>query len=159
MYTGLAERCAGRLVAIAASRSFSFTYAPVGSLARITATSNAMGDLQHLCGALAYNNAWRHGVAGCDPRHNGTVSDTQVVDPIDIKFAVYDRHGIAAHLGSAGLVPVCDNAISNKGFQRFSLHPPWYHLALYEWPQRSGVRNLAAELHTLDHRLQIIRDS
>jgi hypothetical protein len=37
MYIRLAERCARRLVAIAAIRSFSFTYALVGSLARITA--------------------------------------------------------------------------------------------------------------------------
>ena len=74
-----------------------------------------MGDLQHLCGALAYNNAGRHGVACCDAGHNGTVSDTQVLDPIDLKFAVYNRHGIASHLGTAGLVPADQWSVKMSG--------------------------------------------
>jgi hypothetical protein len=57
-----------------------------------------MGDLQNLCGTLANDDAWRHRVACCDAGHDGTISDTQVLDPIDIKLAVYDRHGIAPHL-------------------------------------------------------------
>jgi hypothetical protein len=53
-----------------------------------------MAGLQNLSGTLANNNAWRHRVAGCDARHNGTVSDTQVVDPIDLERAVHHRHRI-----------------------------------------------------------------
>src|SRR3979490_1911247 len=124
-----------------------------------TISSYSVSSLQYFSCAFPNDNAGGHSIAGRYSRHDGTVCNPQVVDPIDLKFAVYDRHGIASHLGSAGLVPVCDNGISNKAFQRFSRHAPWYHLAFYEWPQRRGVRYLATELHTPDHGLQIVRAS
>ena len=57
--------------------------------ARQKKRSHAMSGLQHLCRALADDNTWRHRVAGCDARHNGTVSDTKMIDPMDLERAVH----------------------------------------------------------------------
>src|SRR5260370_29812593 len=124
-----------------------------------TISSYSVSSLQHFSCAFPNDNAGGHSVAGRYPRHNGTVCNTQVIDSIYLKLAVYDRHGVPSHLCGTRLMPTCDNRISNKVFQRFSLHLPWYHLASYERPQCSGVSYLATEFHAPDHGLQIVRVS
>ena len=52
-------------------------------------TSSAVGDFQYFRGALANDNAWRHDVAGCDARHNGTVSGARHSHTCDSRVASY----------------------------------------------------------------------
>jgi hypothetical protein len=68
--------------------------------------SDAMSGFQNLSGTLANDDAWRHRVAGCDARHNGSVSDTKIVDPMDLERAVHHRHRVVSHLGSTCLMPI-----------------------------------------------------
>jgi hypothetical protein len=51
-----------------------------------------------LSGAIADDDTGCHGVIGRYTRHDGSVSDTKVVDSVDPEMTVYDRHGIAPHL-------------------------------------------------------------
>ena len=56
--------------------------------------SDAMSGFQNLSGTLANDDAWRHRVAGCDARHNGTVSDTKIIGPMDLERAVQPMAGL-----------------------------------------------------------------
>jgi len=51
---------------------------------------------KYLCGALAYDHTRRRGVSSCDALHDGSVSNTEVTDSIDLKSAVDNRHGITS---------------------------------------------------------------
>ena len=55
--------------------------------------SDLIGSPQDLSGALADDDAWSHGVAGGHAQHNGPVRDAKVLDSIDPKPAIDDRHG------------------------------------------------------------------
>jgi hypothetical protein len=74
------------------------THSPCASRDAFSTTAQAqepfrlysMSSLQHFSCAFPNYNAGGHSVAGCYTRHNGTVCNPQVVDPIDLKFAVYD---------------------------------------------------------------------
>jgi hypothetical protein len=43
---------------------------------------------QNLCSALASDDAGRHSVASGHARHDEAVSDTEVLNSIDLKFAI-----------------------------------------------------------------------
>src|SRR5260221_10709034 len=65
-------------------------------------------------GTLADDDAGSHGVAGRHARHDRAIRDAKVFDSIDLKLGVYDRHRIAAHLGSASLMVVSSGRIANE---------------------------------------------
>ena len=50
-----------------------------------------MIGFQYFFGALADNDAGGHGVAGCHPWHDGSIGDTQILDPIDFEIGIYHR--------------------------------------------------------------------
>src|SRR5258708_13346509 len=88
-----------------------------------------MIGFQYFSGALANNDAGSHGVTCRHTRHNGTISNTQIFDPVDLAVGVYNRHGITSHLGSTRLMPVGnhsipDEAFSLSPFQVTRHHPP-----------------------------------
>src|SRR5215471_6097105 len=78
--------------------------------------SKAVLRLQHFSGAFTDDHAGRHGVSSCHARHDGPVSNTEVIDSIDLESAIDNRHGIASHLGSTGLMRIARQGLSNKVF-------------------------------------------
>src|SRR5262245_61420350 len=93
---------------------------------------------ENLSGALANDDAGSHGVAGGHAWHDGAVRNTKVVDAIDFQRAINHRHGVSAHLGGAGLVPITHRRISHEVFELCPFHVAWHHLALGERPKRNG---------------------
>jgi hypothetical protein len=111
---------------------------------------------QDLCGTLANDDAGSHRVAGCHAWHDGPIRDTKVCDTIDFEFAINHRHGVLAHLGGAGLVPVARGSIADKVLQFGTFQVAWYHLALSKRSKCGGVAYLAAEFHTGYRGLQVV---
>ncbi len=54
-------------------------------------TSNAVGDLQQLCGALANDDACRHRVAGHYAGHNGRVRNPEILAAATCGFSAASR--------------------------------------------------------------------
>src|SRR5216683_7075653 len=94
--------------------------------------SHAMSGFQNLSGTLANYDARRHRVAGCDARHNGTVSDTKIVNPVDLEGAVHHRHRVMPHLGSTCLVPITAGRITDEVLECSAFEIAWHHLPLDE---------------------------
>jgi len=107
-----------------------------------------VGDLQHLCGALANDNAWRHRVAGRHAGHNGRVRNPEIVEPVHPEFTVHNRGCIPAHPGCAALVPVADGGFSDKVLQIQPREVSGHHLPPGEGAQRLRVAYFAAKLDT-----------
>src|SRR6266404_924818 len=99
--------------------------------------SNAVGDLQDLSGALANDDARRHRVAGCDARHDRTVSDTKIIDAMDLERAVHHRHRIVSHLGSTCLMPIAACCVTDEVLECSAFEIAWHHLPLNERAQWS----------------------
>src|ERR1700730_2703560 len=130
-----------------------------GSLARGTAiarTSSAVGDLQHLCAALANDNAWRHRVAGRHAGHDGRVRNPEILEPVRSELAVHNRRCIAAHPGRAALVPVADGAVPDKGLQFEPLQVARHHLPPCEGTEGLRVAYFAAKLDTGQRGLDVV---
>src|SRR5258708_37669015 len=100
--------------------------------------------LQHLSCTLADNNAGRHRVASCHARHDGTVRYAKVVDSIDLEIAVYNRHGIASHLGRTRLMVVSKGPLANEVFKLRPFQVTGHHLAFDVWTERRRVAYLSA---------------
>jgi hypothetical protein len=83
-----------------------------------------MSDLQNLSGTLANDDARRHGVAGCDARHNGAVSDAKIIDPVDLEGAVDHRHRVVSHLGRTCLVPIAACCVADEVLECGTLASP-----------------------------------
>ena len=81
------------------------------------ATSQGVLGLEDLRGAFADDDAGRHGVSGGDAGHDRPVSDTEAVDSIDFQLAIDHRHGVSAHLGGAGLMPVAHGGIADEALK------------------------------------------
>src|SRR6266446_1122782 len=113
--------------------------------------------LQDLSCALADDNAGCHCVARRHAGHDGTVCDAKVVDSIDPEIAIDDCHGVAAHLGGTGLMPVRGDALADKVLEFCALHISWHHLALGEAVKGGGVTDLPTEFDARDRSLQIVR--
>ena len=94
-----------------------------------------MSGFQNLPGTLANYNARRHRVAGCDAWHDGTVSDTKIIDPMDLERAVHHRHRIVSHLGSTRLMPVAACCVSDEVLECSAFEIAWHHLPLDEAAQ------------------------
>jgi hypothetical protein len=88
-----------------------------------------MGDLQHLCGVLANDNACRHGVVGRHAGHNRRVRNPQILEPVHSEFIVHNGGCIPAHPDGAGLVPVADSAVPDKVLQFDPFEVSRYHLS------------------------------
>src|SRR6266850_6520964 len=99
-------------------------------------TSSAVGDLQHFCGALANDDARRHRVAGCGARHDGTVSDPKIIDPMDLERAVHYRHRVVSHLGRTCLMPIAACHVADEVLECGAFEIAWHHLSLDERAQR-----------------------
>jgi len=104
--------------------------------------------LEYLSSSLSDDNAWSHGVASCNARHDGAIRDTKAVDSIDFEVAVYDRHGIASHLCGAGLMPIGTGRASHEILKIRFFETTWYHFTLGKGSQRSGACKLATELYS-----------
>src|SRR5260221_14255247 len=107
-----------------------------------------MIGFQYLSGALADNDAGSHGVARCYARHDGSISNAQVFDSIDLEVGVYYRDGITSHLGGTRLMPIGHYRIPDEVFEFSAFQVTRHHLALGERTKCSGVADLAAKLHT-----------
>jgi hypothetical protein len=94
-----------------------------------------MSGFQNLSGTLANDDAWRHRVAGCDARHNGSVSDTKIVDPMDLERAVHHRHLVVSHLGSTCLMPIAACGVTDEVLECSAFEIAGHHLALDEGAQ------------------------
>jgi hypothetical protein len=57
--------------------------------------SNLVVTPQEFSGTFADDQARSHGVAGGHTRHDGAIVDSEILDSIDLKFGVHNRHGIA----------------------------------------------------------------
>src|SRR5260370_17353120 len=101
--------------------------------------SDLMSLPDHLTGTLADNHAGRHGVAGSDARHDGSVSDTKVLDSVDFEATVHYRHWVSAHLGSTGLMPIGDAGIPDEVFESGAFEIARHHLALHETSENAAV--------------------
>jgi len=130
--------------------------APLRSFREDCKTSSVMGDLQHLCGALANDDAWRHRVAGRHAGHNGRVRNPQIVEPVHSEFTVHNRCCIPAHPGCAALVPVADRAVPDKVLQFDPLAISRHHLPPGEGTQRLRVAYFAAKLDTGQRGLEVV---
>jgi hypothetical protein len=62
--------------------------------------------LDDFCGPFTDDDAGGHGVSGGDAGHDRAVGDAKVFYSIDFQCSVDHRHGVVAHLGGAGFVPV-----------------------------------------------------
>ena len=110
-----------------------------------------------LSSALAYDDAWRHGIAGCHAWHDRTVRYAKIVDSIDLEIAIYDRHRIATHLGGASLVIVGSGCVADEIFKCCAFQVTWHHLALDETTKGSGIADFAAKLDTGYGSLHVVR--
>src|SRR5215469_13388305 len=72
---------------------------------------------QDRCGALAYNDAWRHGVANCHPTHDQAIRNAKIFDSVDFKVAIDYRHIVSTHLCCTCFVPEARSCIANKVFK------------------------------------------
>jgi len=115
-----------------------------------------MGNPHDLCGTLANDDAWSHGVAGCHAWHDRPIRNTQIFDSIDFKIAINHGHGVSSHLGGTRLMPVGHGCIANEVFKLGTFQVSWHHLALDEWAKCGGVAYLAAEFHAGYRGLQIV---
>src|SRR4029077_16313871 len=97
--------------------------------------SDAMSCFENLSGTLANYDTWRHRVAGCDAQHNGTVSDTKIIGPMDLERAVHHRHCIVSHLGSTRLMPIAACSVTDEVLERSAVEIAWHHLPLDEGAQ------------------------
>jgi hypothetical protein len=100
-------------------------------------TSSAVVDLQHFRGTLANDDARRHRVAGCDARHDGTVRDAKMIDPMDLQGTIYHRHRVVSHLGGACLMPIAACCVTDEVLTCSALETARHHLPLNELAQWS----------------------
>jgi hypothetical protein len=96
-----------------------------------------MSGLQNLSGTLTNYDARGHRVAGCDARHNGTVSDSKIIDPVDLERAVHHGHPIVSHLGSTCLMPIAACCVTDEVLKCSAFEIAWHHLLLDERAQWS----------------------
>jgi hypothetical protein len=76
--------------------------------------SECVVGLEDLGCAFADDDAGCHRVSGCYPGHDRPVGDAKVFYPIDFQLAVDHGHGVSAHLGGAGLMPIGRGGIPNE---------------------------------------------
>ena len=94
-----------------------------------------MSGFQNLSGTLANYDARRHRVSGCDAWHDGTVSDTKIIDPMNLERSIYDRHRVVSHLGSTCLMPIGACCVTDEVLERRAFEIAWHHLPLDEGAQ------------------------
>src|ERR1700738_3871821 len=80
-------------------------------------TSECVFGLEDLRGAFADDDAGGHGVSGGDAGHDRPVGDAKVFYPIDFQRAANHGHGVLAHLGGTGLVPVGQGGIPHEALE------------------------------------------
>src|ERR1700753_3148306 len=114
-----------------------------------------MISLQYLCAALADDHAWRHRVAGRDPRHDRSVGDAQPVDPVDFERTVDDGHVVSPHLSRAGVVPVWRRGVADEILHLGLPKRAWHDLAFHEGAHGGGIADLPAEFNAAHRRLPI----
>src|ERR1700756_1571622 len=105
-------------------------------------SSNVVGSPQHLSSTLANDHTGSHCVAGCHARHDRAVSNTKVVDSIDFEMTIYDRHGVSAHLGGTGLMPIGHGGIPDEVVEVGALQITRHDFAFGEWLECHRVADL-----------------
>jgi hypothetical protein len=109
--TGVNRRCSGMvellesqaIVQMRAERDTS----DVSSLCSFRKASAARSPMM-MQGAIVF--------AGRHARHDRAICDAKVLDSIDPKLGIYDRHPIAPHFCGTSLMPVRSGRIANKVF-------------------------------------------
>src|SRR5262249_34285798 len=112
---------------------------------------------QYLCGALPDHEARCHGISRRHARHDGPIGDPKVVDSVDLKVGIDDRHGIATHFCSTRLMVVSHSRIADEVFQCSSLQIARHDFAFSVRSKWSRITNLATQFNTSYRGLQIIR--
>ena len=115
-----------------------------------------MSRLEDLSCAFADDNAGGHGVAGCYTGQDGAVSNAKVFHTINLEVAIYYRHGVAPHLGTACLVQTSLRRLTNEIFQLLRPQIAWQNLALNKGAKWHGVAYFPAELYTCHRSLEIV---
>lgn len=106
---------------------------------------------------LADHDAGRHRVACGYAWHDGGVGDAKAFHPIDLQRAVHDRHGVAAHLRRAGLVPEGAKPVTKEPIELLDVETARSYLAPREGPQGRGIANRARHADTGRQILQALR--
>src|SRR5215813_13756469 len=89
---------------------------------------------QDLCSALAYDDAWRHGVANCHTWHDRAIRNAKIFNSIDFKVAIDYRHIVSTHLSCTCFVREAHSPIANEVFKFGAFQVSRHHLALDKWP-------------------------
>jgi hypothetical protein len=114
-----------------------------------------MSRLQDLSCTFAYDDAGGHGVAGCYTGQDGAVSNAKFFHTINLEIAIYYRHGVAPHLGTACLVQTGLRRLANEIFQLLRLQIAWQNLALNKGAKWHRVAYFPAKLYTCHGTLEI----
>jgi hypothetical protein len=94
--------------------------------------------------------------ADCYAGQDGAVSNAKVFHTINLKVAIYYRHGVAPHLGTACLVQTGLRRLTNEIFQLLRLQIAWQNLALNKGAKWHRVAYFPAKLYTCHCSLEIV---
>jgi len=107
--------------------------------------------------ALADDDAGRHRVAGRYPRQNGSIRNTKAIDAVNPQLSIDHRHRITAHFGSAGLMPVRNEPISEELLQFCHAQSAGRHFTARERAQRKRIADLASHAQSDDEIFEVLR--
>ena len=116
-----------------------------------------MALLQDFGGALADDDAGGHGVSRRDAGHDRSVGNTKMFDAVNLQIAIHDGHGISAHFGCAGFMPVTDGRVANELLEFWSRQVARHYFTLDKLSQWSRVADFSAELYAGNRRFEIVR--
>jgi hypothetical protein len=85
-----------------------------GNDERVAQTTALLHDFG---GPLADDDAGSRGISRRDAGHDKSVGSTKMFDAIDLPIVIHDGHGISAHFGCAGFMPVTDGHVAHELLQ------------------------------------------
>ncbi len=112
---------------------------------------------ENFCCTFADYDARCLRIAGRYARKDRTVGDPKSFYTIDFEIAVDHRHGVSAHLGGAGLMPIGRRGITDEPLQLGALQVARHYFAPGERPKCGRVADLPTQFHAGDCRLEVIR--
>jgi hypothetical protein len=62
--------------------------------------------------------------------HDGSVGNTKMFDAVNLQIAIHDGHGISAHFGCTGFMPVTDGRVAYEFLQFWPGHVARHDFAL-----------------------------
>src|SRR5262245_7373080 len=113
--------------------------------------------LEDFCRPFTNNHTWRHRIAGCHARHDGSIGDTKAIDAVNLQLSIDYRHRITAHFGGAGLMPVRTKSVAKELLQFWFAHRTGRHFASRERPQGRRISELASQAQSGYKFFQVLR--